>query len=297
MSNKDVVTSEYSLLFGDCLERMKEIPDGSVDVVISDIPYGIDYAQWDVLHNNTNSALLGASPAQGKSKLFKSRGKPLNGWSEADKQKGVEFQEWCKSWLGEIYRVTKPCSPILIMCGRQLQHRFTCIAEDAGFVFKDYITWDKQQAPFRAQRINCVLQQRNVNLVSEDVRLGNLAPQCEPIVWLFKPYQVGTTVTDCFIKDKLGCFDSSVMRTNLLSVKSKVVDKQHETQKPIELMKTLVKLVSQEKQTVLDMFMGSGSTGVACLNTNRKFLGIEMDDKYFDIGASRMQESAIKGEK
>lgn len=296
MSSKDVVTSEYSLLFGDCLERMKEIPDGSVDLCVSDIPYGIDYAQWDVLHNNTNSALLGASPAQEKSKLFKSRGKPLNGWSEADKQKGLEFQGWCESWLKEVYRVTKPCSPIMILCGRQLQHRFTCVAEDVGFVFKDYITWDKQQAPFRAQRINCVLQQRGNDLVSDSIRLGNLSPQCEPIVWLFKPYQVGTTVTDCFINDKLGCFDSDVLKTNLLSVKSKVANKQHETQKPVELMETIIKLVSQEGHTVLDMFMGSCSTGVACLNTNRKFIGVEMDDKYFDIGVNRVRESAIKGD-
>ena len=289
MSNtKDIITDNYSLLFGDCLERMKEIPDGSVDVIISDIPYGIDYAEWDVLHNNTNSALLGTSPAQEKSKLFKSRGKPLNGWSEADKQKGIEFQEWCKSWLEEVYRVTKPCSPIMIMCGRQLQHRFTCTAEDVGFVFKDYITWDKQQAPFRAQRINCVLQQRGNDLVSDSIRLGNLAPQCEPIVWLFKPYQVGTTVTDCFINDKLGCFDSDVLKTNLLSVKSKVTNKQHETQKPVELMETIIKLVSQEGQTVLDMFIGSGSTGVAALSTGRKFLGIEVDVNYFNISKERL---------
>ena len=288
MSNKDVVTNEYSLLFGDCLERMKEIPDASVDVVLSDIPYGIDYAQWDVLHNNTNSALLGASPAQEKSKLFKSRGKPLNGWSEADKQKGLEFQGWCESWLKEVYRVTKPCSPIMILCGRQLQHRFTCVAEDVGFVFKDYITWDKQQAPFRAQRINCVLQQRGNDLVSDSIRLGNLSPQCEPIVWLFKPYQVGTTVTDCFINDKLGCFDSDVLKTNLLSVKSKVANKQHETQKPVELMETIIKLVSQEGHTVLDMFMGSGSTIVAALNTNRKVIGVEMNEEYFNIAKDRI---------
>ena len=287
-NTKDIITENYSLLFGDCLERMKEIPDGSVDVIISDIPYGIDYAEWDVLHNNTNSALLGTSPAQEKSKLFKSRGKPLNGWSEADKQKGIEFQEWCKSWLEEVYRVTKPCSPIMIMCGRQLQHRFTCTAEDVGFVFKDYITWDKQQAPFRAQRINCVLHQRGNELVSDSIRLGNLAPQCEPIVWLFKPYQVGTTVTDCFINDKLGCFDSDVLKTNLLSVKSKVTNKQHETQKPVELMETIIKLVSQEGQTVLDMFIGSGSTGVAALSTGRKFLGIEVDVNYFNISKERL---------
>ena len=178
----NVKTDMYELMRGDCLELMKLIPDGSVDVVLSDIPYGIDYAQWDVLHNNTNSALLGASPAQEKSKLFKSRGKPLNGWSEADKQKGLEFQGWCESWLKEVYRVTKPCSPIMILCGRQLQHRFTCVAEDVGFVFKDYITWDKQQAPFRAQRINCVLQQRGNDLVSDSIRLGNLSPQCLSLI-------------------------------------------------------------------------------------------------------------------
>ena len=276
---------------GDCLELMKTIPDGSVDVVVSDIPYGIDYAQWDVLHNNTNSALLGASPAQEKSKLFKARGKPLNGWSEADKQKGLEFQQWCKSWLKEIYRITKPCSPILIMCGRQLQHRFTCVAEDVGFVFKDYLTWDKQQAPFRAQRVNCVLQQRNISVVSENIRLGNLAPQCEPIVWIFKPYQVGTTVTDCFIANKLGCFDSSILKTNLLPVKSKITNKQHETQKPVALMETLIKLVSFEEHVVLDMFMGSGSTGVACVNTNRNFIGVELDDNYFNIAEKRIKEA------
>ena len=293
-NTKDIITDNYSLLFGDCLERMKEIPDGSVDVVVSDIPYGIDYAQWDVLHNNTNSALLGSSPAQEKSKLFKTRGKPLNGWSEADKQKGKEFQEWCESWLKEVYRVTKPCSPILIMCGRQLQHRFTCTAEAIGFIFKDYITWDKQQAPFRAQRVNCVLQQRGLTSISDDFRLGNLSPQCEPIVWLFKPYKVGTTVTDCFIENGLGCFDSSVLKSNLISIKSKVNNKQHETQKPIELMENLIKLVSSEKHTILDMFMGSGSTGVACLNTNRNFVGIEKVDEYFNIAVNRVKESLGK---
>ena len=54
------------LMLGDCLERMKEIPDNSVDAVVSDPPYGIDFSQWDVLHNNTNSALLGQSPANTK---------------------------------------------------------------------------------------------------------------------------------------------------------------------------------------------------------------------------------------
>ena len=62
-------------------------------------------------------------------------------------------------------------------------------------------------------------------------------------------------------------------------------------------MEFLIKSFSMENETVLDFTFGSCSTGVACLNTNRKFVGIEMEEKYFDIGVKRMRESTIKGEK
>lgn len=276
-------------MLGDCLERMKEIPDGIVDAIISDIPYGISFAEWDVLHKNTNSALLGESPAQAKSALFKSRGKPLNGWSEADKNIGKEFQEWCKAWLLECKRVLKPASPLLIMCGRQLQHHFTIAAEDCGLVYKDYIVWDKVAAPFRAQRVKCVLDKRNIAYEGND-RLGNLAPLHEPIVYLFKPYKQDGTVTDCFIENKLGCFDANILTSNIIRVSSKVIEKQHETQKPIELFEQLIQLVTKENHFILDPFMGSGTTGVACANTNRNFIGIEMDENYFNIAKERIEK-------
>jgi len=276
-----------NLMLGDCLERMKEIPNGSVDAVISDIPYGISFASWDVLHNNTNTALLGASPAQDKRGLFKTRGKPLNGWSKGDKNRGSEFHFWCCTWLSELLRITKPCSPVLIMCGRQLQHRFTLAAEDCGFTYKDYFVWDKASSPFRAQRVDKVLQGRGIEQQTND-RLGNLAPMHEPIVYLTTPYKQGTTITDCYIKDKLGCFDADTATNNIIRVNSKVENKVHETQKPIELMEILVKLVTKEGHTVLDMFMGSGTTGLAAKNLNRKFIGIEKDETYFKIAQDRI---------
>jgi site-specific DNA-methyltransferase (adenine-specific) len=70
----------------------------------------------------------------------------------------------------------------------------------------------------------------------------------------------------------------------------------HKTQKPVALLEYLIKTYTQEGETVLDFTAGSFSTGVACVNTNRKFLGIEMDEGYFDIGVNRMQESTVKGE-
>ena len=279
-----------SLYKGDCIEVLKALPDRSVDVVISDIPYGIDFASWDILHSNKNSALMGSSPAQESSgAIFKSRGKPKNGWSDADKERPKEFQNFCESWLTEIFRVTKECSPIVIFTGRQYQHRFTVAAEDSGFIFKDTITWDKVSAPFRAQNINKVLEKRGEELLEGEFRLGNLSPTSEPIVWCFKPYGIGKTITDCFIQNKLGCIETSEQKSNIIKCSSRISSRLHETEKPIDLMEKLVKMFSVEGHTVLDMFMGSGTTGVACKNLNRKFIGIELDEGYFNIAKERIQ--------
>ena len=69
----------------------------------------------------------------------------------------------------------------------------------------------------------------------------------------------------------------------------------HPTQKPVALLEYLVKTYTNENETVLDFTFGSCSTGIACLNTNRKFIGIELDNDYFDIGAERMRNH-IKNE-
>lgn len=68
----------------------------------------------------------------------------------------------------------------------------------------------------------------------------------------------------------------------------------HPTQKPVDLLEYLIKTYTLENEIVLDFTMGSGSTGVACLNTNRKFIGIELDEKYFEITKNRIEESLSK---
>ena len=79
---------------------------------------------------------------------------------------------------------------------------------------------------------------------------------------------------------------------SLLEIKGVTVDKNrlHPTQKPVELLEYLIKTYSNEGETVLDNCMGSGSTGVACKNTNRNFIGIELDEKYFNIACNRLEE-------
>ena len=84
--------------------------------------------------------------------------------------------------------------------------------------------------------------------------------------------------------------------TGGLTPKSEKLNGGHTTQKPVYLMKWLIERLTNDKDVILDPFMGSGTTGVACINTNRKFIGIELDDMYFEIARQRISE-AQKGDK
>lgn len=135
---------KIKLFNGDCLDILKTLEDNSVDIVITDIPYGIDYSEWDVLHHNKNSALGGGSEHQLTNTSFKRRGKPINGWSDADKQIPYEYQNWCEKWAKELIRVTKEGSPILIFSSRRFQHRVANALEDNGFMIRDILIWQKK---------------------------------------------------------------------------------------------------------------------------------------------------------
>ena len=98
-----------SIYQGDSIKLIKEIDDESVHLILSDIPYGISFDSWDVLHANSNIALLGSSPAQEKAgNIFKKRGKPLNGWSEDDRLIAKQYYDWVSGWVNDWFRVLKP---------------------------------------------------------------------------------------------------------------------------------------------------------------------------------------------
>lgn len=287
------------VLFGDSIELMKSIPDNSIHLIASDIPYGISYDEWDVLHNNTNSALLGSSPAQEKAgSIFKKRGKPLNGWSEADKKIPLEYQDWCSTWAGDWLRVLKPGGSAFVFAGRRFAHRAICALEDAGFTFKDMISWEKNTAPHRAQRISLVYKRRG-DVKHEKQwdgwRVGNLRPLFEPILWFVKPYKVGGTLADNLIDNELGayCYDEwlqySNNTSNIIKIPSNKNDHGlHPTQKPVALMESLIKLTTKPNQIVLDPFCGSGTTLVAAANLNRHYLGIEYNPDYYNTTVNRL---------
>ncbi len=290
---------------GDSIQLIKELENDSIHLILSDIPYGIGYEDWDVLHNNTNSAFLGSSKAQEKAGgVFKRRGKPLNGWSEADKKIPFEYQEWCSTWASEWLRVLKPGASVFIFAGRRMSHRCICAMEESGFIFRDMIAWEKDSAPHRAQRISEVYKRRNDTLNEEKWagwRVGNLRPIFEPILWFQKPYKLGATLADNVINHEVGAFNDllwnkyTINSQNIIKTKKEKSDHGlHPTQKPLSLMNALIELTTKPGQIVLDPFMGSGSTCVSAKSLGRKYIGFELDKNYYEIAVNRIKEINIQ---
>lgn len=288
-----------SIVVADGIAAVREIADSSIHLLLSDIPYGIGVAEWDVLHNNTNSALLGTSPAQVKAgAVFRRRGKPLNGWSEADRQIPVEYQRWCESFAGEWLRVLKPGGSALVFAGRRLSHRCVVAFEDAGFTFKDSLAWLRESAPHRAQRLSVVFQRRGDEASAtkwEGWRVGNLRPTFEPILWFVKPYTIGTTIADNVLAHGIGAFNEQAFVTfervpdNVLrSGFGKGEGGRHVAQKPVKLLRALIELTTLPGQIVLDPFCGSGSTLVAAKSAGREYMGFEVDPDAVKVAKERL---------
>lgn len=243
---KDVITDNYKLLHGDCLERMKEIPDGSVDLILTDPPYGTTACKWDsvipfepmweqlkrVIKHNGAIVLFGSEPFSSHLRLSNIEGYKYDWYWRKSRPSG--FLDCKKKPLNDVEQLlvfnskiyypqgTKPCN---VKSGRKTKKGEIY----GGKVGEDYIQ-----------------------------TVGNYPRR---VLDFASVHNVGS----------------------------------HPTQKPVALLEYLINTYTQENETVLDFTFGSCSTGIACLNTNRKFIGIELDDNYFDIGAERMRNH-IKNE-
>lgn len=229
----DVVKDKYTLMFGDCLERMKEIPDESIDLCISDIPY----------------KLTGGGKGDGVNSK-----RPKGILTDNSQLMAVpKFEDW----LPELYRVMKNGTHIYLMCNFKNLNDLMNKSAKVGFKHINLLVWEKN---------NCTPSQFYMK-------------NCEYTLLLRKG---GSK----YINDIGG--SKTVHKFNNI-----IGNKVHPTEKPVELMKFYVENSSNVGDVVLDMFIGSGSTGVACLNTNRKFVGVEMDENYFNIAKDRMEKADV----
>ena len=215
----------------DCLEGMKRIPDGSVDLVLTDPPYLCDYSRHD-------------SESRFSKKIANDENNSAN-------------EGMIERYLHECFRIMKDNTAIYCFCNYKKIDFFKQKIEKAGFNLKNIIIWDKQ---------------RN--------GMGDLSTtfgySYEFIIFASKgqPKIRGKRISDVW---------------QFSRVKPK--EQKKKKKKPIDLLKQAIEKSSDEGAVVFDGFMGSGSTGVACVNTGRNYIGFELDKHYCDIANERIRKA------
>jgi len=239
----DVKNNALWLMQGDCLERMKEIPDGSVDMILCDLPYGTTACKWDTV-----------IPFE-----------PL--WAQ--------YKRVIKKNGAIVLFGSQPFTSALVMSNPK--------------DFRYSMVWDKKGTTgFQTAKIMPLRRHEDVVVFYQSKPTYNPAMETRGA-----PRKKGGSKVDNGCYGELRSAESfnnvyyptSVIEISNASKKGLV----HPTQKPVALMEYLIRTYTQEGETVLDNCMGSGTTGVACVNTNRNFIGIEKDEKYFEIARVRIE--------
>lgn len=245
----DNIPPQIQLFHGDCLEVMKTIPDGSVDMVLADPPYGTTACKWD--------SVIPLLPMWDQLK-------------RTPRQNGVI-----------ALTASQPFSSALVMSN--------------PLMFKHEWVWIKNRGSNFANTVREPMKEHEVVLVFSNgkwiynkqmqERTGSGGARVE--------YGVAFKSKSKNYREFEGKEHKKLPKLRVPSTWQKFNTEVglHSTQKPVALMEYLIKTYTNEGDTVLDFCMGSGTTGVACKNLNRKFIGIELDETYFEIAKKRIGES------
>lgn len=238
---EDIKTNNLWLMQGDCLERMKEIPDGSVDMILADPPYGTTACKWD--------SIIPLEPM----------------WAQ-------------------LKRVIKPNGAIVMTASQPFTSILVC-SNLKGY--KHQWVWNKNNsAGFATAKIRPFAICEDILVFSGNGKKVNYNPQM--IKGKLRAKGGYSSSENYNIKPTKKICDDYYPKNLIEISNASQKGKQHPTQKPVALMEYLIKTYTNEGETVLDFTMGSGTTGVACVNLNRSFIGIELDENYFNIAKNRI---------
>ena len=244
------------LLYGDCLEIMAQIPDGSVDMVLCDLPYGTTACKWDTI-----------IPFE-----------PL--WAA--------YRRVCKKNAAIVLTASQPFTTALI-------------SSNMG-MFKYQWIWEKERPTnFFAAKFMPLNNTEDVLVFSAGgCNNGTKTPMSyypQGLIKIDRIAKNSNTGGKIGLEHKTSLNDGRPYHQTVTGYPKKTIkfnqdsETVHPTQKPVALMEYLIRTYTQEGETVLDNCMGSGTTGVACVNTGRNFIGIEQDNKYFDIAKKRISDA------
>ena len=237
---------------GDCLELMKDIPDGSVDMILCDLPYGTTVCKWD--------ATIPFEPL----------------WEQ--------YERIIKDNGAIVLTASQPFTSALVMSNPKL-FRYEWIWEKTKTANFMHL---KRQPGKRHESVLVFYKKQPV--YNPQMRAG------EPYVDKRKSRkQSKGTYGNININNTTLTNTGTRYPKSVISFSNGESGKMHPTQKPVAMLEYLIRTYSNDGDIVLDNCMGSGSTGVACVNTNRNFIGIELDADYFKIAERRIDEAQQAG--
>ncbi len=260
----DILNEELITLHGCCLEKMKLIKDSSIDLILCDLPYGTTRCKWDSVIDIDKLWI------EYKRIIKKPKGviclfgdQPFTSRLIAGNYEWFKYDiTWYKNkttqYLLANYRPMK-CKEDIIL--------FSSGGAAAASKKKGNMTYNPQGLiPKNIKKVNS--QKRIGKMLNQEHHLGKNNKLISN-----KPYE-----------QKFTNYPKNIIQFDIeLNIK-------HETQKPVKLIEYLIKTYSNENDIVLDNTMGSGTTGIGCINTNRKFIGIELNEKYYNMAYKRIMK-------
>lgn len=282
----------YRVEQGDAIEKMKEMADQCVHLVVTDPPYFIDGMGTDWQHRALmkkveKAGVVGSLPVGMK----------------FDPEQGRKFQRFMTEVSQEVIRVLKPGGFFICFSQARLYHRLAVAAEEVGFEIRDMLGWkyNGQAKAFTqdhfVRKMNLPEQEKERLIMDMRGRkTPQLKPQIEPMILAQKPKD-GTFVEN-WSKHRTGLIDTSISMDggfpgNIIeckkpSTKERGESNEHLTVKPVRLIRHLIEIFSLPGQVVFDPFVGSGSHGVAALQVGRSFLGFDIEPKYVHLARTRL---------
>ena len=245
----------YTLHEGDCLEKLNDVPSGSVDLVLTDPPYGTTACKWDAV---------------------------------------IPFEPMWK----QVWRVLKPNGAAVFTASQPFTSALVMSQVKA---FKHEWVWDKGVGSNFTQAKRVPLKTHEGVLVFSAAPINppyypQMTARSKPMPMGGNKGRRGTGAYDLRgpaveAKEANGKVYTEAYPNTIIRISPRADRERglHPTQKPVALMEYLIKTYTNAGETVLDFTMGSGTTGVAAMNTGRKFIGIERDPKYFAIASDRIR--------
>ena len=299
--------------YGECVEMMKRIPANSVDMVCTDPPYFLDGLgdDWnkEIIDNKGASAFVGNLPKGMKFDINQSK----------------KFKEFYSKVSRELFRILKPGGAFISFSSPRLYHSMAMAIEETGFEIRDMLGWIYTQSQAKAFSQDHIIerdksftpeQKTKLKETCADWKTPQLKPAIEPMCLAVKPiegryidnfdkYGTGLMNTSAETKTGRGFFPSNIITTDeleesmdrvFLVPKPTRVEKgdynTHLSVKPVQLISHLVKLFTKENAVVIDPFMGSGTTAVACIQSKRRYVGFDLNKEYIKITERRVKDAS-----